>query len=93
MDKTKLNFFTVEEMTTPKEGYVCYLNRHWCLSEDSRIICYKTYSWQCNPNEKIAKQISKKLYSGNTIFLPIAYVPNEFMETYNQPCYPSCYQP
>ena len=82
MDESKLTFFNSEEMTTPKEGYICYLNRYWCLSEDGKIIRYKDYSWQCNQDKVIAEHLSKRLYSGKVLFLPVAYVTNEYLETY-----------
>jgi len=82
MNQSKLTFFTVEEMTTPKEGYICYLNRYWCLSEDGKIMRYKGYSWHCNSQESCAQHIANKLYCGKILFLPVAYVPNEFAETF-----------
>ena len=82
MDQSKLTFFTVEEMTTPKDGYICYLNRYWCLSEDGKIMRYKKYSWQCNSQESCAKHIADRIYTGKILFLPVAYVPNDYEETY-----------
>lgn len=79
---TGRNFIKIslEEVTTPKEGYECMVDRWWEVRDDC-VLGYKLYglkskdrpSPQCNPNKKVTEQL---IHDGSkAIFLPVAYWP------------------
>lgn len=73
MFRKKLIFIDVEEIRTPKDGFIVLLDRWWALKE-GKVILFDNMP-QCNKDKEIAEMVSKKLYSGTVIFISIAYIP------------------
>ena len=69
----KCTFYTVEEISTPKDNTECHCNKWWALSSEGKVIIWDKYRPQCNSNKDIATMISKKLYSGDVVLIPVAY--------------------
>ncbi len=66
----------VQEVQTPKEGYVVKLNRWWTLTPDECVLFDRRCSPQCHSNEQIAKGLTQQLYPKcTTVFIPVAYFP------------------
>ncbi|HYN54355.1 MAG TPA: hypothetical protein VES38_06595 [Methylotenera sp.] len=65
---------SVEDLTTPKAGKICFHPAYWALTDDGCVLFYKSYgSPQCNMNEEIVKRIRPAL---KVIFIEIAFVPH-----------------
>lgn len=72
--RKKCTFYTVEEISTPKDGFVCMTDKWWALDSDGRVIIFDKYSPQCNSNKEITLTISKRMYSGDVVFIPSAFI-------------------
>ena len=71
----------IEEATTPVDGATVMMNRWWTVYKEGHISVYigsgkqtsygsyRTYSPQCNSNERIANRRGEK----EVVFLPIVY--------------------
>lgn len=80
-DKKKFKFISLEELTTPHEGDVVFLNRYWLLDEEGRAMIYTNggaFTPQCNSSEAVAQRGAS--YSSDYRFIPIAYVNRKFYE-------------
>ena len=73
MNKALYEYHTIEEISTPKDGYVCITDSWWPLTKDGKVIIYDKYKPQQNKNKEISEQISKRLYSGEVVFIPVAF--------------------
>jgi hypothetical protein len=70
----------LQDITTPKEGRVCLLNRFWLVTGDGEVLFYRTYEApQCHANEEAVKQLNAQLLAGPANWrvekIPVAYVP------------------
>lgn len=70
----KYSFYSIEEISTPKNGYLAVTERWWALNDDGKVMIFNRYYPQCNSNKVIAEIVSKKMFSGNVVFIPVAYV-------------------
>lgn len=77
----ELKDFTIEDVTTPKEGYIVYLDRYWaCIDGDpTKALFYgKYHSPQCNGNKHLCEHLNYSLHKEDsrvqTVFIPIAYI-------------------
>lgn len=81
---------TEQDVTTPKEGLVCYLNSHWlCVDGDPKRAMFFGTSPQANTNEQIGHHLLKTnpIYDGlnlQVVHIPIAYVPNRHIEEFQR---------
>lgn len=83
--KGSYNEVPLEELTTPKEGYVCMLNRYWlqgpnggALSWDVPRLAGRSDRYpQCNSNVRIVERWSKTREAelSGYVFVPVAYWP------------------
>lgn len=77
MSKFEFKTCSLEELTTPKEGYVCCLNRWWlCIDSKPAMFTNGKFSYpQCNHSEETAKLLAKRDPIFNqVIFIPTAYI-------------------
>ena len=59
------------EVITPKNGYICMLNRYWYVTDDDCVLFYGD-SPQCNQDKRIMEyRSSMKQYKIE--FIPVAY--------------------
>lgn len=83
MNSPKIKEYTLEELTTPKEGYETYVNRWWAVRNGNPIgMClvstakptgfYGFHYPLCNPNRKVAALLNTK---EEPIFIPMAFFP------------------
>lgn len=89
MSKGKFNEIPIEELTTPKEGYVCKLNRFWLIGPNGGALsydCQRRYRPrpdrhpQCNTNELIVKHWVTPGGSHGAVgykLIPVAYWPQD----------------
>jgi hypothetical protein len=68
-----MTFIPLNVLRTPREGTKVVMNRWWALDDRGYTMVYHKFAHQCNSNEEIARHISKKLYSGNVVFIERAY--------------------
>ncbi len=59
------------ELTTPKNGYVCMLNRYWYVTDDDCVLFYGE-SPQCNTDRRIL-EYRESMRDYKIELIPIAY--------------------
>jgi hypothetical protein len=67
----------VDELVTPREGQVVYLNRWWVVVND-HVLFYNrgsAYAPQCNPDKTVAEYMVKKYPNASVYQIPVAFVP------------------
>lgn len=66
----------VSELTTPREGRVCFLDRWWAVHLDSEsVLFFKSYrSPQCNRDRRFFEV--NPIACTSPMFIPVAYVPD-----------------
>ena len=73
----------LEELTTPKGGYVCVVNEYWLIGPKGGALKYtlhKVVYPQCNANELIVQRLLKGKH-GDAVgyqLIPVAYWPNQY---------------
>ena len=67
----------VDELVTPREGQVVYLDRWWIVVDDHVLFYNKGYAYspQCNRQKSVAEHMVKKYPNGTTYKIPVAFVP------------------
>lgn len=67
----------VSDITTPKDGRVCYTDRWWAVTDNNDVLFFKSFgSPQCNRLKSVVERLGG--INGVTttpVFLPLAYVP------------------
>jgi hypothetical protein len=48
------DYVSIEDVSTPKEGYIVRLNRWWIV-RDGHVLFYKQYWPQCNPSKEMVE--------------------------------------
>ena len=74
MNEKDYTFHTVEEISTPKNGYRCVVNNWWSVDPQGRVMLFKGYYPQCNSDKTLAEMLAKKLHYGNVVQIPVAYI-------------------
>lgn len=82
------NEIPLAELSTPKEGYVCMLNRYWLIGPNGGALSFDVPRRrivgpqvdrhpQCNPQEALARRFLDKGYGGAVRYekIPVAYWP------------------
>jgi len=74
----------LSDITTPKEGRICYSSRWWLVTSNNEVLFYKSYnSPQCNGNKKLSEylagRISKEIEDSNLTcqFIDMAFIPHD----------------
>lgn len=74
--KTPWTGVLLSDLQTPKNGYICLLDRWWIVSNGEALFYHN--SPQCNTVKEIAERVSKNgLYDDMNVsieFVPVAYV-------------------
>lgn len=80
-----IKFVPMEEATAPRAGlHNIHIDSWWVVNDKDELLFYKPkgHCWgspQCNPDEKTAKFLHKKLYPEfKTIQIPVVYVPESY---------------
>ena len=85
LDEERRVYIPIEEITTPKEGYIVHLDRWW-NTKNNCVVFYKSDSglWnrggyelrpQCNVSRPIMEQTSKTAFPDCELtFLPLSYL-------------------
>lgn len=74
-DDSQYQYFSIDEISTPKDGDVVCLNSYWLLTEDNKVAIYKGITPQCNSDIKIAELRCKQLGYKTIVQIQVAYVP------------------
>lgn len=65
---------TLEDLTTPKEGRTCYLNRYWIVHPEKGATFYKNIqSPQCNTNKQMVEVWVNRFPGYQVVHIPVAY--------------------
>lgn len=79
MKKIKLS-----DVSTPKDGCICYCDRYWSVTENEEILMYKGFSPQCNREKRIAEHVCNKIhakkYNATVRFIPVVFLPVSLYE-------------
>ena len=72
----------IEDIITPKEGRVVFMERWWNVTEDDKVLFYRSYaSPQCNSNKRIADHLCDyRDIKTKTVFIPVAFCPDSRYE-------------
>lgn len=69
----------ISDITTPKDGRICYCDRWWRVTENDEVLFFKAYtSPQCNSNPEVIKHVNKSFNSPSTTpkFIETAFLPH-----------------
>jgi len=69
---------SIEDLTTPKPGYLVHGPAFWAITDDGFALLYKG-SPQCNTNESIVKHIRPDC---TPRFIEISYLPHRCSDYY-----------
>lgn len=66
----------ISEHNFPQDGYVCYCNKFWIVTEDNCVLKFQNIIYQCNLNEEISKTYAEKYFLNCTSkFFEVLYFP------------------
>ena len=66
----------LEELTTPREGYIVMLDRWWVTRNGNPVVAELGRGFtvpQCTRNQETAVKIAERLRLDSPIFVPVAY--------------------
>jgi hypothetical protein len=69
----------VKDITTPKDGRICYGPRWWKVTEDGDVLFFDAYtSPQCNVSKAVVERTGKGYDAPPTkaVFLEMAFLPH-----------------
>ena len=72
----KLLRLPLKELTTPKDGYIVYLDRYWLVDEEDHALFAGDFTrpW-CNSNKRVTLSFQDNRPLKTSIqFIPVAYV-------------------
>lgn len=86
MGRASFNEIPLVELSTPKEGYTCMLNRYWLVGVGGGVLSWDDQRGgrrrpdrypQCNSSEQIVKRWAEGGHAGavNYVHVPVAYWP------------------
>lgn len=76
-DLSDFDHVHVDELVTPHEGQVVYMDRWWIVI-DSHVLFYNkrgAYSPQCNHDKTVAEYMVRKYPNATVYQIPVAFVP------------------
>ena len=70
----------LSDITTPKDGRICYGQRYWAVTENNEVLFFKEYAFpQCNPNKLITDRLINAAIADKmvtwSLYIEMAYVP------------------
>lgn len=69
----------ISNLTTPKDGRICYCNHWWRVTEDNDVLFYRRYtSPQCNSNKAVMERVGKAFDAPITTlqYIEVAFLPH-----------------
>lgn len=73
----------ISEHDKPKNGYICYCDRYWIVTEDSCILKFNKSSYQCNAYKTVSDNHVKNFPNCTSVFFDVLYLPqNDHYENY-----------
>lgn len=70
---------SMDEVTTPKSGRICYTDRWWVVTRNNEVLFYKSYtSPQCNHNKAVVDHALRniQIVECTVQFIPVAFIPH-----------------
>lgn len=77
--KKKWRLVDLEDLQSPKNGYICFMDRYWLVTE-GKVLFYGT-SPQCNTDQAVVDHIlaqglaAQDFPNLECVFVPVAYLP------------------
>lgn len=69
--------YPISEHNSPKDGYVCYCNKYWIVTEDNCVLKFNKSSFQYNSHDVISDKYVENFPNCTSQFIEVLYFPQE----------------